>query len=261
MNFAKFYNNQKDYKQFRRNPEKRKEYQTWVNWKVDNLINVIPDNVHFSNVLEIGCAFGLLLNCISEKLKISDVYGIDISSDNIKLAKELFPHITFFTGTLNQKKSEMLTNLKTKKFDLIILSDILEHVPDDLKLLRQVSQISKFVLIKLPLEKCFVTRNRIYGENDPSGHLRMYDEEDGLNLVKEAGLKIINKRVKIALRNHEGYKVWKKEQNIRISQKSFLKKIFWKNFYNFQDMLLIHFPAIYKRIYGSNLFFSVESSF
>jgi len=27
MNFAEFYNNQKDYKQFRRNPKKRKEYQ------------------------------------------------------------------------------------------------------------------------------------------------------------------------------------------------------------------------------------------
>ncbi len=260
MNFAEFYNNQKDYKQFRMNIEKQKEYQIWVNWKVDNLINVIPDNVHFSNVLEIGCAFGLLLNSISEKLKISDMYGIDISSENIKLAKKLFPHMNLFTGTLNQKISEILTYLKTKKFDMVILSDILEHVPDDLKLLKQVSQISKYVLINLPLEKCFVTRNRIYGENDPSGHLRKYDEEDGLNLIKKAGFKIINKRVEIALTNHEGYKVWKKEQNIRISQKSFIKKIFWKNFYKFQDILLFHFPAIYQRIYGANLLCFMETS-
>ena len=70
INFEEFYNKQKDYKQFRDNPLKQEEYKVWVDWKARNLVNIIPDNLKFSSVLEIGCAFGLLLDNISKRLKI-----------------------------------------------------------------------------------------------------------------------------------------------------------------------------------------------
>ena len=74
--------------------------------------------------------------------------------------------------------------------------------------------------------------------------MRKYDEEDGLDLVKKAGFKIINKRVEIALKDYEGFAIWEKEQNIRISQKNFFLIIFWKNF---------SFPRYVALSFSSNL--------
>ena len=89
--FAVFYDNQPDYIAFRNDKEKQKEYKTLVDWKVRKLTGVIPDNHKFGNILEVGCAFGVLLNNIADSLKIDARTGIDISGENIKTARSLYP--------------------------------------------------------------------------------------------------------------------------------------------------------------------------
>jgi hypothetical protein len=74
---------------------------------------------------------------------------------------------------------------------LVILSDILEHVPDDAQLLREAAKVAKVLLINLPLEKCLTYMFRQYGPDDPSGHLRWYSLSDGLRLVERADLRVV----------------------------------------------------------------------
>ncbi len=259
MDFAKFYNEQKEYTEYRTNKAKRDAYLLEVRWKVENLLQTIPSDRKFQNVLEVGCAFGFVLNEVADKLNITNRFGLDISTENIKVAKEFFPATNFICGTLESVDFSQYLPKGEIRFDLIVLSDIVEHIPDELDFMIKISKIAKTVILNLPLEKCFTSRNRAYGETDASGHLRCYSELDGLNLVAASKFKVINYTNKVYLEDEVLRNQAKEDKRKRVAQKTFLKRIFWKATYSMIYQSAVYFPIIPKRIYGSNLFCFLES--
>ena len=245
FDFTKFYDQQHDYESFRNDPEKRHEYDIAVNWKVKNLGSLTSGSIKFSNILEIGCALGILLNKMADSLSIKERTGVDISTENIKIAKQLFPECTFFQGTIENTK---------KKFDLVILSDIVEHIPDDLDFMKKVSKISNYVLFNLPLEKSFMNKNRKYGVDDPSGHLRKYNKYDAAKLARSSGFKILSSFTVNSHYNKEHFELYRKNRNQRIGKKGLIKKVFWTLFYLKMDAIRFLMPWLYIKIYGSNYF-------
>jgi predicted TPR repeat methyltransferase len=183
FDFAQFYDKQPEYVAFRNDILKREYYNIASDWKVRELVSLVPRNMVFKNVLEVGCAFGVLLNNISDKLNIENRTGVDISRENIKAAIKDWPECNFFQGTVEDYIMSMPSANKDFRFDLVVLSDIVEHIPDDLSFMKTIRGISSYVLLNLPLEKSFSTRNRVYGETDPSGHLRCYNKELAENLI------------------------------------------------------------------------------
>jgi SAM-dependent methyltransferase len=259
FSFSEFYDRQQDYVSFRDDPVSRDEYNIAVGWKAANLCSLVDDTHKFSDVLEIGCALGILLNKLGEKLSVIDRTGIDISAQNIKLASELFPECKFIHGTIEDLNCKNTLENNFKRFDLVILSDIVEHIPDDVSFMKQVSCISRFVLLNLPLEKCYTTRNRKYGLEDPSGHLRSYNKKDAINLVRSSEFEIIKNFTENARFNDEYFQLFKRKRNIRLNGKKFMKKMFWKFFYLFEDLTIYISPVLYKRINGSNYFALLQS--
>ena len=260
FDYKNFYNKQPDYEAFRNDPLRRYEYEIAVNWKADNLCKLIPKSLNFSNILEIGCAFGILLNKVSEKLVINDVTGIDISDENIKKAGQLFPRTFFFQGTVDN--IQLLLNAQNRgkfKYDLVLLSDIVEHIPDDIVFLRTVAEYSNYVLLNLPLEKCLRNLKRKYGINDPSGHLRNYDSNDAKILLDSAGFEVISSNISNAHFNTEHFQIYKNNRTIRVRKKTFIKRIFWTLFYKGYDLLKVLFPQAYIKIFGSNYFALLKS--
>ncbi len=83
------------------------------------LKEIIPEN---SNVLEVGCGNGRLLG----KLNVKGV-GIDLSEKMINKAKNLYPHLKFYTGDINES-SKLLRD--EKKFDYIIITDTVGYFED-----------------------------------------------------------------------------------------------------------------------------------
>jgi len=71
------------------------------------------------------------------------------------------------------------------------MSDVLEHVPDDVGFLRDAARLGRIVLVNLPLEDNWLNDRRAYGPNDVSGHLRRYSLADGLALFERAGLEVL----------------------------------------------------------------------
>lgn len=252
--FALFYDKQPDYEAFRNDPRKLDDYKVQVDWKVRNLAKLIPDNLEFNNILEVGCALGILLNRISDCLNIRTRKGIDISGENIKTAETLSPGCSFFRGTLDEFILEQTRQQNNQKFDLVLLSDIVEHVPDDLEFLNQVRQISSYVLLNLPLEKSFRTRNRKYGENDPSGHLRCYDRNSAVHLIESAGFSIVKAFTSTSTSDRVYFKVYKKNRNFRINSKPFFLKTFWILFYLVEDNFKLLNGKLTEKIYGTNYF-------
>lgn len=259
MDFEKFYDEQKEYSAFRNNNEKRIDYENIVRWKTEQLVKLVPPDLTFNSILEIGCALGILLNNISGHLSVKRIFGLDISSRNIELAKTLYPDNTFFQGTVEDLKVLISNGQVLPLFDLILLSDIIEHIPDDLKFLVSIKEISEYVLINLPLEKCFKNRHRKYGEDDPSGHLRYYDLGMALSLIDQAGFKIMNSFTSNAYRNKTIFKIYLKARNERLRLKSLPKRLFWKLFYLAEDRVLVINIHLYERIYGTNYFALLKS--
>ena len=259
MDYAKFYNEQPDYAAFRTDEVKREEYTITVDWKARKLSQLIPDGIIFNNILEIGCAFGVLLNNIADRLSIKSRAGIDISSENIKLAKELYPECNFISGTLDDYLKVIPAGIETNQFELIILSDIIEHLPDDLLFMKRVSEISDFVLLNLPLEKCFKNRNRNYGETDSSGHLRSYDKKMAIHMVNQAGFEIVKSETSVAFSDEQFYKMYKGNRTLRIHSKPVLLRIFWTIFYAFEDRIRLSGSNISEKIYGTNYFALLKS--
>jgi len=152
-------------------------------FKLPNLLRLLPDATALRSVLEIGCATGELLAALPLRAGGRKV-GMDISAANVAVAQARFPEIEFRCGDFRTGPAET--------FDAVILSDVLEHVPDDAEFLRDAAALGRVVLVNLPLEDNWLNRNRRYGPDDVSGHLRKYSHADGLALVARAGLEVVS---------------------------------------------------------------------
>ncbi len=132
-----------------------------------------------SSVVEIGCATGELLAAFPVRPGGRRL-GVDISMRNVAAATERFPALRFEAGDFR--------TLGLAGFDVVLLSDVLEHVPDDAGFLADAARLGQRVLVNLPLEDNWLNRRRAYGPADVSGHLRAYSLAQGLDLIARAGL-------------------------------------------------------------------------
>ena len=73
----------------------------------------------YDHVLDLGCAYGRLLNMLPETW-LGDYVGVDLSPDFIELAKHIHPHRTFVVSEF----SEFLDSCPDKAFDIAILISI-----------------------------------------------------------------------------------------------------------------------------------------
>lgn len=80
------------------------------------------------NILEIGCGAGYISYKLAKKYPKAQVTAIDISDKSIELAKKVFKarNLNYFCTTIENFQSE-------KKFDLIVLFDVYEHIADEMK--------------------------------------------------------------------------------------------------------------------------------
>jgi 2-polyprenyl-3-methyl-5-hydroxy-6-metoxy-1,4-benzoquinol methylase len=98
-------------------------------------------------VLDIGCGMGAVAYDVAEKAG-AYVVGIDLSPDNIAQARERYAH-----PRVEYRAGDALQELPDGPFDVVILSNVLEHLPERPAFLRQVQRVacpSRF-LIRVPL--------------------------------------------------------------------------------------------------------------
>jgi SAM-dependent methyltransferase len=151
------------------------------NFKIPNLINVLPKDYHYNSIVEIGCGTGEIIGTFPGQ-NVNRRVGFDISHLNIDCARQRFPAVEFY---------DLDFRACNEYFDLLILSDILEHVPDNVAFLKDAAKIAKLVLLNLPLEKCPLYYFRKYGPEDPSGHLAAFSLNDAFRMFRAADLKIV----------------------------------------------------------------------
>lgn len=138
-------------------------------------------------ILEVGCGIGNFTKILS---KYGEVFAIDIDNDYIIAAQQ----------TVKGKAMVELGDIENgesffngQKFDAVICLNVLEHIKDDRKSLRNMYSIlkKKGVLILLVPAHDF-----LFGEIDKSiRHHRRYNKGQLLKLLKSIGFKIEKARL------------------------------------------------------------------
>lgn len=99
------------------------------------------------HVLDVGCGVGAVAHDVAERAGAT-VLGVDINPQNIALAQERFAH-----PRVQYIADDVLTMVPSGQFSVIILSNVLEHLPERPSFLRQLQQNTKSdrFLIRVPL--------------------------------------------------------------------------------------------------------------
>ncbi len=132
------------------------------------ILSLIKD-LDFKSCVDVGCAQPFL---IEDMLKLKEVAlaGCDISQEVILLNKKVFPQVDFFTADISQPQPSPRT------FDLVICSEVLEHVEDWPLAVRNIAAWScQWLLITVP-------SGTVYPIDKQVGHLRHFE---GVELLKE----------------------------------------------------------------------------
>jgi len=139
-----------------RNPFHRLALRRFFDRIADELLAQQPDTV-----LEFGCGEGLFLKEVRERGVVLDDYmGLDLREDALASARSLHPHGRFECADLFQWSAPV------GGFDLVIASQVLEHLPDPSRALNRLVELcSGRLLLTVPLEPWFRILNLLRGRD------------------------------------------------------------------------------------------------
>ena len=103
------------------------------------------DNVNEGDtVLDIGCGNGALTYDVAKKA--GQVVGIDLNEKSISLARQRYSR-----GNIEYICGNVLNDLPDERFDVVILSNVLEHIDERVEFLKRLRAMAPKFLIRVPL--------------------------------------------------------------------------------------------------------------
>jgi SAM-dependent methyltransferase len=134
------------------------------------------------SILDVGCGDGYVADQLAKTLSPSEYIGFDVnlSASQIESYSKRNSQVTFINN------SEKIAG---KKFDLVLLLDVLEHIDDDASALKEI--VSEHLSNKSKMLITVPAFQRLYGYHDSIlGHRRRYNQNRLKDIVRGAGCKI-----------------------------------------------------------------------
>jgi SAM-dependent methyltransferase len=152
----------------------------WFKTRRDIIIKLLQKSDRNSKILEIGCSGGPLILALNER-GYQDVHGIDISRDAIDLCKRRNIRNVFLMDGSKPAFDD-------GQFDLVIASDVLEHIEDEATALSEWNRILK------PAGKLIVfvpAFENLWSKHDEANHhFRRYSKSELTRVLKKADFEI-----------------------------------------------------------------------
>ena len=140
------------------------------------LIRSILNGLYYRSVVDVGCGEGTLLrNLFGDRNDLRKV-GTDLSPLAVEMAAGKNPGIEF-------KALDLVNDALSERFDLVICSEVIEHIDEDYAAIRNLAQMTGKYLVITTLG------GRMRRHEPDIGHLRNYDPESLKTAVSKAGLK------------------------------------------------------------------------
>ena len=140
--------------------------------------------------LDPGCGDGVQLRGLV-RIPELEIYGIDYNPIRTGRAGEKFPTVSIVCGDM------LHAPFKEKVFDIILCSQVIEHIPRDDSLLKELTNVLKpdgFLILGTPNEGCFMARLRNYIFErrilKSTDHIHFYKESVIRRKIEAAGFSI-----------------------------------------------------------------------
>jgi ubiquinone/menaquinone biosynthesis C-methylase UbiE len=114
-------------------------------------------------ILDAGCGEGFVVSYLLQGNDRLAITGIDCSPQAIEMARQMVPGVLFNVGDLREMP------YGDDSFDLVMCLEVLEHLPDPHKGLRELRRVtSAHCLVSVPHEPFFRATNFLRGKHVPA---------------------------------------------------------------------------------------------
>lgn len=158
-------------------------------WKASQILKIIDRNQLMpKSVVEIGCGAGEILHQLYQRMEDKTIQfsGYEISPDAYQMCLEREKdRIKFFQEDLLE------TN---KKFDLLLMIDVFEHVEDYFTFLRKAKEKATYKIYHIPLDISHLNLvlNRLNKQRKAVGHIHYFTKDTALASLAETGQEVID---------------------------------------------------------------------
>lgn len=155
------------------------------------MLDIIGRNhLEFKTVGEIGCGAGIVLNELARHYSQQNVSfaGYDIAPQAIALAKKNCG------SDIRLEEADLLAENNTEFFDLLLVADVLEHVPDYLGFVSQCKAKATYKIYHIPLDLSLssLLRNSFLRMRANAGHLHYFTADSALATLSDTGHEIVD---------------------------------------------------------------------
>ncbi|CCF00163.1 conserved hypothetical protein (plasmid) [Sinorhizobium fredii HH103] len=160
-------------------------------WKAANLLTLIHrHSLDLETVCDVGCGVGEILVELQKALGPNvDFSGFDVSPHAIFIAKQKE------NDRLKFRNEDIITS-SSHEFDLILLLDVFEHVPDYLGFLEAISARARWFIFHIPLDitvKGVVKKSKwMMYMRETYGHLHYFTAESALATLSNTGYEVLD---------------------------------------------------------------------
>lgn len=158
-------------------------------WKAAQVIKIMDNNnISPESIVEVGCGAGGVLASLHEVFPDISYTGFDIAPDAEQFwekhrARGIKFHVKDF---LNQNADH---------FDVLLLLDVFEHVPDPFEFLAGLLGRAGYYIFHIPLDLSAISVAReipLLNVRKKVGHIHYYTKGLALSLLQESGYQIVD---------------------------------------------------------------------
>lgn len=160
-------------------------------WKACQVKAMIDANhLQPKSIAEVGCGSGSVLNELSALTDLQSVHfeGYDISPQAIGMARQLGNERIHFV------QGDLLSAGADKYFDVLLVIDVFEHVPDYMGFVEKCRGKAEFKVFHIPLDVhvSSVLRNAFIKSRYTIGHIHYFTAESALSTLRDTGHEIVD---------------------------------------------------------------------
>lgn len=165
---------------------------------INRFFETFLNTVRFTNVnsvLDVGCGEGFTMNRMKQAGVGKTREGIEYSKEAIAIAKKIYPDLNIKQGDIYKLP------YKVNSFDLVVCTEVLEHLEYPKKALLELVRVSKkYVLLSVPNEPWFMLGNFLRGKNlsrwgNDIEHIQHWTSGSFEKFAKVKGVKVADKKL------------------------------------------------------------------